>query len=136
MSPNGSFFKHDMVPLAVQRELRKKAETDALLAAYAEVDKRDGSICWVTGTKTEPGAPSAKVRREHHHLRGRNVKPEWVNDPHRIITVTRLAHRLITKGWIAVEGDDARKAIRFHWTELAPVAMRTIRIKSRRRSQR
>lgn len=130
-----TFFKSDMVPLAVERDQRKKAKEVSLQAAYDAVDKRDAGRCWVTGVLTETGATSAKVRRDHHHLRGRNVMPEWREDPDHIITVTRLAHKLITKGWIEVEGDDARQPIRFHWREDVPVKLRTIRIKSRRRSQ-
>jgi hypothetical protein len=33
--------------------------------------------------------------------------------------VAAEAHELITRGWIAVEGTDARKPLFFHWTALA-----------------
>lgn len=136
--PFHAFAKDRMVPVEVQREQRRASKTDALLAAYAEVDKRDASVCWVTGTVTVPGAPSQKIRREHHHLAGRRVQPGWVNDPDHIITVSRLAHRLITKGWIVVEGDDARRRLVFTWADHVTVAMRPpgFRIRSKRRSQR
>lgn len=117
------------VPAGIARKLRKAADKKALDDAYAEVDARDGSICWVTGAFTGGVGDQA---REHHHLKGRNVKPEWVTKPERIITVTRLAHRLITLGWIIVEGTDARKQPRFHWAAFVKAEQKVIRIKSRR----
>jgi hypothetical protein len=77
----------------------------------------------------------ARVRREHHHLAGRNVAPEWVTDPHRIITVCSEAHQLITAGWIDVEGDDARGTIRFHWASHVQAKDKPFQIRSRRLSQ-
>jgi hypothetical protein len=72
----------------------------------------------VTGRKTHPsGGPETAL--DHHHLAGRNVRPEWKYDKDRIITVCREAHRLITDGIIEVEGDDARLPIFFHWAEWA-----------------
>lgn len=95
---------------------RKRVDADKeLREAYADVDQRDGCICWVTGRYTVAGGVDPRTRREHHHLKGRNVKPEWVTRPERIITVCAEAHALITAGWIVVEGCDARKAIFFHW---------------------
>lgn len=101
----------------LDRHERRRADEQALLDAYAEVDLRDASICAVTGRFTKPGAPDARVRREHHHLKGRNVRPEWVTVPKRIITVCAEAHDLITGGFIEVEGDDATKPMFFHWRE-------------------
>lgn len=111
--------KWDETPVSVQRHDRKKARKLALEEAYEAVNKRDGNVCWVTGRRLDPSAPNAADRREHHHLKGRRVRPEWREKPERIILVSALAHDLITKGWIAVEGDDARKPIFFHYTELA-----------------
>ena len=68
---------------------------------------------------TVSGSPDSRTRREHHHLKGRNVKPEWVFKPERIITLAAEVHELVTLGWIAVEGVDARKPIFFWWTSLA-----------------
>lgn len=101
----------------LERHERRKADEQGLLDAYAEVDLRDQSICWVTGRFTKPGAPDARVRREHHHLKGRNVRPDWVTVPKRIITVCAEAHDLIEGGFIQVEGTDASKPIFFHWNE-------------------
>lgn len=117
------------------RKQRKAAKADALKNAYAEVDKRDGGVCWVTGVQTSPAGRSEWDQRTHHHLRGRNVKPEWRHDPDRIITVSLGVHRLLDLDKIIQEGDDARKPIRFHWNPSTPPEQRTCRIKSRRRSQ-
>lgn len=127
-------FKHDLTPVKVERHNRKAARKLALEEAYAVVDKRDQNICWVTGAHLSPGAADPKVRREHHHLKGRRVRPEWVTQPERIILVSALAHDLITKGWIAVEGTDARRQLFFHYTDLAK--SRPIVIKRRNLAQR
>jgi hypothetical protein len=120
------------VPSVVARHQRRKDAAKALADAYRDVDVRDGGVCWVTGRYTQSGAPDARVRREHHHLKGRNVKPEWVDRPERIITVAKDAHDLITSGWIVVEGVDARKAIRFHWRSDIKAHQKPFQIKGRR----
>lgn len=103
----------------IERKERKLANAEKLAHAYAEVDKRDQSICWVTGKFLTPGAVSPEERREHHHLKGRRVRPDWVYKPERIITVSKAAHDLITGKFIDVEGEDARKPIFFHWNAAA-----------------
>lgn len=103
----------------IERKAKKLANAQKLADAYAEVDKRDQSICWVTGKFLTPGAVSPEDRREHHHLKGRRVRPEWVYRPERIITVSALAHALIEGAFIDVEGDDARKPVFFHWNAAA-----------------
>lgn len=100
----------------LERLARKAADDKALREAYAEVDRRDGSICWVTGRHVG-SSPDPKKRREHHHLKGRRVRPDWVTDPRRIITVCAEAHELLTGHFIEVEGDDASRPIFFHWSE-------------------
>lgn len=122
-------------PRAITKHKRRAAAGAELLEAYAVVDARDAGICWVTGRYTQPGHPDSRVRREHNHLRGRNVMPGWVTDPDHIVTVCVDAHRLITHEKIIVEGDDVRKAIRFHWREDVPKDQRIFHIQSRRRSQ-
>ena len=127
-----TFFKHDMVPSSVTRHQKRKQAQDALEAAYGDVDLRDGSRCWVTGRYTQAGAPDARVRREHHHLKPRSTAPEAREDPHNIIVVCAEAHQLITNGWIVVEGTDARKVIRFHWASHVKPSQRILEIRSRR----
>ena len=123
------------LPQAVTKH-RKRVEADAALAqAYADVDARDAGYCLVTGRYTVPGAVDPRQRREHHHLKGRNVKPEWVTRPERIITVCREAHDLITQGWIVIEGTDARKQLFAHWAEHVKPSMRPFVIKARRRGE-
>lgn len=102
-------------PRALTKHAKRKEADQALREAYADVDARDAGYCWVTGRYTSPGAVDARQRREHHHLKGRNVKPEWVTDPRRIITVAADVHQLITCEAITVEGTDARKPMFFHW---------------------
>jgi hypothetical protein len=117
----------------LERHERRKSERDALADAYAEVDARDASICAVTGRFTKAGAVDARVRREHHHLKGRNVRPDWVTKPRRIITVCAEAHALIEGGFIQVEGDDATKPLFFHWnTEMMRGRLKPFRIVSKR----
>lgn len=125
-----SFFKHDLEPSAVSRRKRRAADAKALAEAYADVDTRDGGYCLVTGRYTQPGAVDARVRREHHHLKGRNVKPEWVTRPERIVTLCAEAHQLVELGWIVIEGTDARKPLFCHWTQLAK--SKPFEIKARR----
>lgn len=116
---SGSLQKSAEAPLSVQRLGKRKARQEALEAAYAVVDKRDGNRCRVTGKHLDAAAVDPSHRREHHHLRGRRVRPDWRERPERICLVSRLAHDLITNGWIDVEGDDARKPLFFSWTALA-----------------
>ena len=119
-------------PRVIERHQRRKQASQALQDAYSDVDVRDGGWCWVTGRYTQSGSPDARNRREHHHLKGRNVKPSWVTEPNRIITVCAEAHQLITNGWIVVEGVDARRAVRFHWRADIKAAQKPFQIKGRR----
>lgn len=106
-------------PAMLERRTRKLDKAKLLAEAYAEVDRLDQGICWVTGRTTSPASSDAKTAREHHHLAGRRVRPEWRHDPARIITVCREAHQLITLGKIDVEGLHRKRALFFHWN-LAP----------------
>lgn len=128
----GSFFKHDDEPRVVTKVRKQRAKAKSLEDAYAAVNDRDKSVCWVTGRKTHPKAVSASNRREHHHLKGRRVMPEWVNNPERIITVSAAAHQLITAGWIVVEGTDARKPCFFHWAAWVKPEQKTLMIQRKR----
>ena len=121
-------------PPQVVTRYRKRVDADAALKeAYAEVDQRDGGICWVTGRYTIAGGVDARTRREHHHLKGRNVKPEWVHEPQRIITVTAEAHALITAGYIVVEGVDANTPIFMHWAAHVKPEQKPFRLAAARR---
>lgn len=122
-------------PGLITRHRRKVAAEAALKQAYADVDLRDGGRCWITGRYADPSSPDPRFRREHHHLKGRNVRPEWVTKPERIITVAREAHLLINAGYIVVEGTDARKPIFFHWREGLKADQKPFVIRGRRRPQ-
>jgi hypothetical protein len=117
MTWTGPNFKPPRGSGRLDRRARKAQDEAELRAAYEEVDRRDGGFCRVTGRYTQPGAVAAESRREHHHLKGRRVRPEWVTDPKRIITVSREVHEYLTGHLIEVEGDDATKPLFFHWNE-------------------
>ena len=129
-----ALLKSKLVPGVVARRQRRAADAQALADAYADVDFRDCGYCWVTGRYTQSVAVDARVRREHHHLVQRSLSQALRADPSNIITVCAEAHALITAGWIAVEGEDARMPLRFHWTELAK-GKRPFELRSRRQSQ-
>jgi hypothetical protein len=128
--------KWEITPAVIDRKLRKKDRKQRLQDAYDEVDERDSMVCWVTGKQLYRSTSNQDELLTHHHLKGRNVKPEWKYLPERIISVSWTAHGLITPGIIEVEGDDARKAIRFHYRDGTPLSSRVVKIASRRRSQR
>lgn len=130
-----TFFKTDIEPRAVTKAKKRAADEAALQDTYAEVDARDGGICWVTGRYTVAGSPDRRNRRERHHLQGRNVAPERVTDPTNIITTCSEAHSLIEAGLIVVEGIDTRQPIRFHWRADVPAKSKIFQIRSRRWSQ-
>lgn len=102
-------------PAALERHDKQTEHEKKLAAAYAKVDERDESICWVTGVKLAPTAQDDRARREHHHLKGRNVKPEWVYRPERIITVSRAVHSYLQSHALEAIGTDARRPIYFAW---------------------
>lgn len=109
--------KWDETPGVVQRSDRKREKEKQLAEAYAVVDKRDQNRCRATGATLAPAAVDPKQRREHHHLRGRRVRPDWIYRPERICLVSAFVHDLITRGWIEVEGTDARKPLFFSWND-------------------
>jgi hypothetical protein len=99
----------------LEKHRKRVANAARLAEAYRDVDLRDGGFSVVSGVFTVPFSSDPKRRREHHHLKGRRVRPEWVFRSERIITVTAFEHDLITSGALHVEGDDARKPLFFHW---------------------
>jgi hypothetical protein len=123
-------------PRVVSRHQRKVAKQAALDQAYAVVNARDGNKCRCTGLPLDPRAKDDKHRREHHHLRERNVAPELRDDPANICLVSTAVHRLITAGYIVVEGTDATKRLVFTYADHVPKDARIVKIASKRRSQR
>jgi hypothetical protein len=127
--PGETHFKHQDTPGVVARHSKKKARDERLQEAYAAVDTRDQNRCRATGHLLHPGSVDPKFRREHHHLRGRRVRPDWREKPERICLVSKAVHDLINIGWIDCEGTDARKTLFFHYTPLAPVKKRILVLK-------
>lgn len=121
---------------ALSRHARKVDRAVSLRQAYALVDARDEGISWVSGCYTVPKAADSRQRREHHHLHGRNARPDLRDDPHAIITVSGFEHRLIEDGALVAEGDDARNPIFWHWNRaMVPAGKEPFRLKSKRWSQ-
>jgi hypothetical protein len=110
----------------------------SLEACYAQVEARDQNTCRVTGAHLSPGAVDPKARREHHHIVKRSRDRLLIDDPANVILVSAACHRLITDGWLIVEGADASlpNRLRYHWRNETPASLKIITIKSRRRSQR
>lgn len=113
-----SIFKFSKGTPRVVAKHTKDVEHDKKLSkAYAAVNLRDGDICRVTGVKLTPGAKDDKHRREHHHLKGRRVRPEWVYRPERIILVSAYVHKLLQSSALQPGGCDARQPIKFAWNK-------------------
>jgi hypothetical protein len=112
----GAFFKENMVTPRVLEKSQKESEHDRKLAkAYAAVDEREKNMCQVSGVMLFPSSQNERTRREHHHLKGRNVKPEWVYEPKRILLVSAYIHKLLQSKVILVYGTDATKPLAYHW---------------------
>lgn len=115
-------------------ESRRQRNERELAEAYEIVNARDKDICRATGVPLSPRVSDSRHRREHHHLQGRNVRPEWVRDPKRIILVSRKAHKLLTSNVLEIEGDDADGLLVFHWNRKRVAAgSAPIRIRSKSR---
>jgi hypothetical protein len=117
-------------PGGLLRHRKRVSNTARLQEAYTDVDLRDGGFSVVSGAWTKPGAADPRVRREHHHLKGRRVRPDWVFKPERIITVTAFEHELLQTHALHVEGCDARKPLFFHWNRrMVPEGKEPFRIR-------
>lgn len=101
---------------AVLEKASKASEHDRkLAAAYVVVNEREQDVCQVSGVKLAPVSLNEKRRREHHHLKGRRVKPEWVYQPKRILLVSTFIHKLLQSSSILVDGTDATKPLSLTW---------------------
>lgn len=124
-----------MVHRVISRHKRRVEKEQALADAYDVVDRRDQGYCRVTGRYTQSGSPDVRFRREHHHLYGRNARPEFRHEPSKIVTVCAEAHQLLTAHLLLVEGDDANGRLIFHWSEQVDPRDRPFVIRSKRWSQ-
>lgn len=94
----------------------KESEHDRKLRlAYEKVNGREDNTCQVSGAQLFGTSRSDKARRQHHHLKGRNVKPEWIYDPRRILLCSEFIHKLLQSKAILVDGTDATKPLTFTW---------------------
>lgn len=115
---------------------RRKTNKQRLEDAYKEVDRRDGNLSRVSGCYLLASSADNRQRREHHHLRGRNVRPDWKYAPERILLCSSFEHGLLEGDAILYEGDDARERIVFFWNrEKVPVNSEPFRLLSKRWSQ-
>lgn len=113
--PYGAFYKDRMVP-AVLAKSRKNSEHDRKLAkAYAEVNERENNRCQVTGVELMPRTENPRRLREHHHLKGRRVKPEWKYDSKRIVLVSKAIHDLLTAKVLLCDSTDATQPLKLRW---------------------
>jgi hypothetical protein len=121
-----------------ERKQRKAKRADALADAYDEVNKRDKNRCRVTGVLLSPSAVDDHRRREHNHIIERSRDKTKREDPANIHLCSAHVHGLITSKKILIEGTDASKpnGLRFHWNPATPEKLRTVVIRSRRKSQR
>jgi hypothetical protein len=86
-----------------------------LAKAYAEVDAREDNVCQVSGVKLSPAARDTKRLREHHHIKGRNVKPEWVYESRRIVLCSKFVHDLFTGKALLLDSTDATQPLKLRW---------------------
>lgn len=115
---------------------RRKTKAQRLLEAYEVVNRRDGNLSRVSGCYLLPTSADNRQRREHHHLKGRNVRPDWRCAPERIILCSAFEHGLLEHDAILYEGDDARERIVFFWNrEKVKPGEEPIRLLSKRWSQ-
>src|SRR5205085_11623048 len=96
-------------PRVLERASKRSEHDRKLAKAYAQVDAREGNRCQVSGVELSPKSANPKRRREHHHLKGRNVRPEWVYEAKRIGLVSAFIHELLQSKAILVDGTDASK---------------------------
>ena len=111
----GHFFKDRMKPRVLEKLEKEDEHARKLQAAYTAVNLREKNHCQVSGVLLYPTSSNDQRRREHHHLKGRNVKPEWVYEPKRILLCSAFIHALLQAKLIRVEGTDATKPLTFTW---------------------
>ncbi len=104
-------------PAVLEQHDKETAHDRKLAKAYRAVEDREDNRCQVTGVPLFAFASDHRRRREHHHLKGRNVRPEWVYKPERILLVSKHVHDLLTANALVPDGCNARKRIRFFWND-------------------
>jgi hypothetical protein len=113
--PPGAFFKDRMKP-SVLEKVTKASEHDRKLAkAYETANKREDNRCQVSGVELVPKSANPRRLREHHHIKGRRVKPEWVYEPARIVVCSKFIHDLFTAKALLLDSTDATKPLKLRW---------------------
>ena len=102
-------------PRVLSKHARLVQQQKKIARAYEIVNARDENRCRVTGVRLIVGSPNDKRRREHHHLSGRCVRPEWITRPRRIILVSAYVHRLLTASALIPDHLDADQPISWRW---------------------
>jgi hypothetical protein len=102
-------------PSVIAKQRRQAARAAMIAKAYDEVNRRDGGRCRVTGVFLFAYSQNDRTRREHHHLQGRCVRPEWITRPRRIVLVSAFAHKLLTANALLPDQLDADKLIIWRW---------------------
>lgn len=68
-------------------------------ACRDEVWRRAGDRCRCSGDVLERNSQYSSLRGEVHHLKGRNVRPDWKRDPDHQILLSKYLHLLATGVW-------------------------------------
>jgi hypothetical protein len=101
-------------PKPLRKQAKQTEHDRKLQAAYRKVEKRENNRCQVTGVELTPFHRDERRCREHHHIKGRNVKPEWVYEPKRIVLCSKKIHDMFTANVLEVIGTDA-SSVKFAW---------------------
>jgi hypothetical protein len=111
----GAFFKDRMKPAVIEKGQKASDHERKLAKAYAEVNEREDNVCQVSGVQLLARASSTRRLREHHHIKGRNVKPEWVYEPKRIVLCSKFIHDLFTGKALILDSTDATQPLKLRW---------------------
>lgn len=73
-TPAVSLLRSDMKTRREASAAKSRKKVSDRRNAYWLVDMRDKGCCRACGTETKSFHPNLEKRREHHHIRGRQVK--------------------------------------------------------------
>lgn len=123
-------------PRALERHRKGVAKDAALESCYADVDKRDGKRCQVTGVSLTAGAVDEKRRLERNHLKPRSTAPESRADADNVLTVSAFVHALMQASALIAVDAKGRKTMRvskiagFQWNRrMVPAGKEPFRLK-------
>lgn len=96
-------FKHQMETRVEAKDRRKREKEAEQAACYAGVDKRDESVCRVTGAFLVLGHADPHKRKERHHMNPRSLGGQ--HDTANVITISGYVHAFIHAGKCHLSGD-------------------------------